>query len=78
MKYVCEPFSSQIADLEAERKNLQEQLATAESGEQAGLQARIAEIDRELPGLQQSLADCLAHKRHFSPEAPDPSDPHKR
>lgn len=78
MKYVCEPFSNQISDLQAERKALEEQLGTANGEERASLTARIAEIEHELPGLQQSLADCLAHPQHFKEDPPDPSDPRKR
>lgn len=76
MRYVCEPYSNEIASLEMERKELEEQLKTAGENEKASILARINEIDRELPGLQQSLADCLAHPEHFKDVA-DPGDPRK-
>ncbi|MBP1763925.1 MAG: hypothetical protein H6Q65_983 [Firmicutes bacterium] len=76
MPYVCEPYKNEIAGLQTERKELEEQLKTAGADEKAGILARIAEIDHELPGLQQSLADCLAHPEHFKDVA-DPGDPRK-
>ena len=78
MKYVCEPFSNQISDLQAERKSLAEQLGTSTGEQRTSLTTRIAEIDHELPGLQQSLADCLSHPEHFKEDPPDPTDPRKR
>ncbi len=80
MTYVCEPFGKQIADLEAERAKLQAQFAGAGPEERDEIARRLAEIDHELPGLKQSLADCLSHPRHFEDEAPgNPSgDPRKR
>jgi len=76
MRYVCEPYRNEIAGLQAERKDLEEQLKTVVDEEKASILARIAEIDHELPGLQQSLADCLKHPEHFKDVA-DPSDPRK-
>ena len=78
MKYVCEPFSNQIADLQEERKNLLAQLEAAGEGERPSIITRIAEVELELSGVQQSLADCLAHPEHFKEDPPDPRDPRKR
>lgn len=76
MKYVCEPFSDEIASLQAERKALEAQLGAASGEEKSALSAKMAEIDRQLAGLQQSLADCLARPDHFK-EIPDPRSPRK-
>ena len=78
MKYVCEPFTNQVADLQAELKTLQGQLLTADGEEKTKISKRLAEVELEIAGMQQSLADCLARPEHFKEEPPDPRDPRKR
>jgi hypothetical protein len=66
----CQPIADEIGAMEAERRDLQEELQQAPTGEKALLVQQIKALNRRIAAAYVRLTDCLAS---FPP--PDPPPP---
>src|SRR5688572_24480896 len=67
----CLELAQSIEALEQERRDLQEELRTAATGQKAFLVAQIRAVNRQIAALSDQLADCIAN----TPPPPPPPPP---
>jgi predicted acylesterase/phospholipase RssA len=68
---VCQPIATEIAELEGEKADWQEQLQEASSSGKAAIVAQIKRINTQITQRKTALATCIAQ----NPPPPPPLDP---